>query len=106
MPHDENGAGASRENAPDKEKSSRARAAFSESLPLKSAPIVDERAPADKAYATLAARYALAGHALVRSDRADGPISYYATRWGSVKVLRDLQAAADFLVQITGMRHE
>lgn len=105
MSHHENGAGASRENAPDKEERRTGTAASWESLSLKSARIVDDRTRSDQTYATLAAQYALAGHALVRSDRADGPVSYYATRWGSVKVLRDLKEAADFLAHITGVRY-
>ncbi|MES2247911.1 MAG: hypothetical protein V4645_11555 [Pseudomonadota bacterium] len=59
-------------------------------------------AQAEKSFATLAAQFALAGHALVRSDRADGPVTLYAMRWGHIKPLRDLQAAAEFLQQIGG----
>ena len=53
-----------------------------------------------KAFATLAARFALAGHTLTRSNPADGAAMYYAGRWGMSRALPDLQAAAHFLAQI------
>ena len=58
--------------------------------------------PADggKAFASLAARFALAGHTLTRSNPADGAAMYYAGRWGLSRALPDLQAAAHFLAQI------
>ena len=55
-----------------------------------------------KAFANLAARFALAGHSLTRSNPADGAVIYYAGRWGLSRALPDLQAAAQFLVQIGG----
>ena len=55
-----------------------------------------------KAFATLAARFALAGHTLTRSNAADGAAVYYAGRWGLSRALPDLQAAAHFLAQIGG----
>ena len=55
-----------------------------------------------KAFATLAARFALAGHTLTRSKPADGAAMYYAGRWGLSRALPDLQAAAQFLAQIGG----
>ena len=55
-----------------------------------------------KAFASLAARFALAGHTLSRSNPADGAGLYYAARWGMSRALPDLQAAAHFLVQIGG----
>ena len=55
-----------------------------------------------KAFATLAARFALAGHTLTRSNPADGPVMYYAGRWGLSHTLDDLDAAAQFLTQIGG----
>ena len=61
--------------------------------------------PADsttKQFKTLAARFALAGHVLVESNPAHGPVSYYATRWGMAKMLPDLDAAEAFLIQIGG----
>ena len=64
--------------------------------------IVPNPAGTDKAFATLAARFALAGHTLTRGNRADGAGLYYAGRWGLSRVLPDLQAAAHFLAQIGG----
>ena len=55
-----------------------------------------------KAFTTLAARFALAGHTLTRSNRADGAVLYYAGRWGLSRALHDLDAAAQFLTQIGG----
>lgn len=55
-----------------------------------------------KAFATLAARFALAGHTLTRSSPADGAVMYYAGRWGLFRALPDLEAAALFLTQIGG----
>ena len=55
-----------------------------------------------KAFATLAARFALAGHTLTRSNPSDGAVMYYAGRWGLSRALHDLDAAAQFLTQIGG----
>ena len=55
-----------------------------------------------KAFATLAARFALIGHALTRSNPADGAVIYYAGRWGLSRALPDLGAAAQFLATIGG----
>lgn len=55
---------------------------------------------ADKEFATLAARYALAGHFLVRCG--DGSASYWAMGWGFIKPLPDLDEARRFLTQIGG----
>ena len=55
-----------------------------------------------KAFAILAARFALVGHTLTRSNPADGAVLYYAGRWGLSRTLPDLDAAAQFLTQIGG----
>ena len=55
-----------------------------------------------KAFVTLAARFALAGHTLTRSDPADGAVLYYAGRWGLSRALDDLDAARQFLNQVGG----
>lgn len=55
-----------------------------------------------KAFASLAARFALAGYTLTRSNPADGASMYYAARWGMSRALHGLQAAAHFLTQIGG----
>lgn len=55
-----------------------------------------------KRFATLAAQYALAGHALVRSQPGDGSAPFYATRWGLILPLDDLDAAEAFLRRTGG----
>ena len=55
-----------------------------------------------KAFATLAARFALAGHSLSRSNPSDGAVMYFAWRWGLHRALPDLEAAAQFLAVIGG----
>lgn len=55
-----------------------------------------------KAFDRLAARFALAGHTLTRSNPADGAVLYFAGRWGMHRALDDLDAAARFLAQIGG----
>lgn len=56
----------------------------------------------DKEFSTLAAGFALAGHALHRSDPKDGTVSYWAERWGLVRYLPTIDAARRFLAQIGG----
>ena len=63
---------------------------------------VPDAAGIDKMFATLAARFALAGHTLTRGNPADGAAMYYAGRWGLSRALPNLQAAAHFLAQIGG----
>ena len=55
-----------------------------------------------KAFATLATRFALAGHTLTHSNPADGAVLYYAGRWGLSRALNDLDATAQFLATIGG----
>jgi hypothetical protein len=55
-----------------------------------------------KAFKTLAARFALIGHTLTRSDPADGAVMYYAGRWGLQKALPDLDAVQQFLAHVGG----
>jgi hypothetical protein len=55
-----------------------------------------------KAFATLAARFALAGHTLTRSNPADGAVMYYACRWGLSRAMPDLETAAQFLARLGG----
>jgi hypothetical protein len=57
-----------------------------------------------KAFATLAAQYALTGHSLHRTHPKDGPVSYFAQRWGLVRHLPTIQDAQRFLKQIGGAR--
>ena len=63
-----------------------------------SAPIIGH----DKAFCNLRAAFALKGTTLTRTDRADGVISYYATRWGLVRHLGNQDEARDFLRLIGG----
>ena len=55
-----------------------------------------------KEFATLAVGFALAGHALHRSDPNDGSVTYWAERWGLVRYLPTIDAARRFLDQIGG----
>lgn len=64
--------------------------------------IVSDTTDASKTFASLAARFALVGHTLTRTNPADGAGIYYAARWGMSRALPDLQAAAQFLAQIGG----
>jgi len=62
-----------------------------------------DQADADrKAYESLRAAAAFRGYTLARSNPVDGPVVFYATRWGLVRELRDLTAAASFVTQIGG----
>ena len=56
----------------------------------------------DKAFSTLRAAFALKGQTLHRTDPADGPVTYWAERWGLVRHLPTLHDAALFLAQIGG----
>ena len=53
-----------------------------------------------KGFATSAARAALAGWQLWRSDAADGPTRYFVARWNAVRVLADLAEVERFLDQV------
>ena len=55
-----------------------------------------------KAFNTLAAGFALAGHTLHRSDPQDGTVTYWAARLGRVRHLPTIDAARRFLDQVGG----
>ena len=55
-----------------------------------------------KEFATLAAGFALTGHALHRTYPNDGTVTYWAERWGLVRYLPTLDDARRFLAQIGG----
>lgn len=57
---------------------------------------------ARKAFENVRAAAAFKGYTLARTNPADGPVAYYATRWGLIRELRDLAAVAEFLTQIGG----
>lgn len=54
----------------------------------------------DKAFQTPRARLAREGHALSRSEASDGARSYFVSRWGMVRELRDLDAVEAFAQQV------
>lgn len=58
-----------------------------------------------KAFATLAAHFALLGYALIKGDPAiDGQAPYFAARWGmGAQPLASLEAADAYLVELLGM---
>ena len=53
-----------------------------------------------KAFATLAARFALTGYQLARTDPDDGPVSYHAARYGLVRCLPTLCDAQQLLTHL------
>ena len=55
-----------------------------------------------KGFATMAAGFAMNGHALHRSDPKDGTVTFWAERWGLVRYLPTIDAARRFLDQIGG----
>jgi len=58
----------------------------------------------DKQFSTLAAEYALAGHALIRANPGDEKAPYYAMRWGWMKPIHSLTQAIQLLRQIKGVK--
>ncbi len=59
--------------------------------------------PADKPFATVQAAFALRGHSLTRSRRADdGRTTYTVSRWGQSRALSHWNDVCAFLVQIGG----
>lgn len=56
----------------------------------------------NNAFAKLREAFALQGHALHRSDPADGPVSYWVERWGLFRYMPDLDAVEHFLRRIGG----
>jgi hypothetical protein len=55
-----------------------------------------------KQFTTLRAQFAMRGHCLQRTSLMDGPVTYYAERWGMVRYLPTLDDARRFLAQIGG----
>ena len=55
-----------------------------------------------KAFAAMRADFNAKGHSLHRTDPADGPVTYWAERWGLVRHLPTIDAARRFLEQIGG----
>lgn len=59
---------------------------------------------AKKEFSTLRALAAMRGHALHRSDPADGPVKYWATRWDMARDLQTIEEVRDFVRQIGGAK--
>ena len=53
-----------------------------------------------KAFETFRAAAAFKGYTLARSNPSDGPVSYWASRWGLVRELRTLADVGAFIQQI------
>lgn len=53
-----------------------------------------------KAFENLRAACAFRGYTLARTNPEDGPVTYFATRWGLVRELPSLAAVAVFVGQI------
>ena len=59
--------------------------------------------PDDKTFHTIAAKFALKGHALHRTVRADdGRVTFICSRWGQSRVFAHWNDALAFLAQIGG----
>jgi|JI6StandDraft_1071083.scaffolds.fasta_scaffold1142108_2 hypothetical protein len=56
----------------------------------------------DKEFSTWQARFALLGQRLTRSNPADGPESYYVTRWGMAKELYTFMELQEFYFKLGG----
>lgn len=56
----------------------------------------------EKPFCNLRAAFALKGHTLTRTDRADGVVTYFVSRWGMVRHLGSLDEARGFLRMIGG----
>ena len=63
---------------------------------------VGTTADAEKTFQSLRAAYAIQGHALHRTDPADGPVNYLAVRLGRVRYLPTIDTARRFLDVIGG----
>lgn len=59
----------------------------------------------DKAFQTLRARLALAGHSQSGTDARDGCRRYLVSRWGMVRELRYFDAVEAFAKQAGGASH-
>lgn len=56
----------------------------------------------EKRFATLAAQFALSGHALIKAKPDDQQAAFYCARWGWIKPLASLDAAERLLRKIGG----
>ena len=62
--------------------------------------IVEQPTDEGKQFATLRALLAMKGHALHRTDRDDGQIHFYVTRWNLVRELQSIAAVRAFAEQV------
>jgi hypothetical protein len=60
---------------------------------------------ADKVFATLRARLALAGYALHITSNGKGGAEYTVTRWNLCRTLPDMAAVCTFADQVEGRTH-
>ena len=61
--------------------------------------------PDDKTFHTIAAKFALKGHALHRTVRADdGRVTFICSRWGQSRVFAHWNDALAFLAVVGGTR--
>ena len=56
----------------------------------------------EKAFTNLRAAFAMRGHTLHRTDPKDGPVTFWAERWGLVRHLPTIDTVRQFLEQIGG----
>ena len=56
----------------------------------------------DKAWETLVAQSALAGHVLYRTDARDGPPTYFVGKWGMTRSFTTLHAVEAFIGLVSG----
>ena len=56
----------------------------------------------EKAFCTLQARLAVAGHTLYRTVNTDGTMLYVAGKWAYFRELKSIEAVAAFLMLIGG----
>ncbi|MFY9480107.1 MAG: hypothetical protein WAQ08_20905 [Aquabacterium sp.] len=56
----------------------------------------------EKRISTLTAAAALAGYQIARTDPTDGPVRFFATRWGTTRDLGALENAERFIRVLGG----
>ena len=62
--------------------------------------IFEQTTDGGKLFATLRALLAMKGHALHRTDRDDGQVRFYVTRWNLVRELQSIAAVRAFAEQV------
>lgn len=56
-----------------------------------------------KTFEGFRAACAFKGYTLARSNPNDGPVTYWAARWGLIRELRSLSEVSAFVLQIGGL---